>query len=261
MNQASTYLERHGEIGIIVLNRPEKLNALNEEVWAGVARHADEVATDPSLKVMILRGVNERAFAAGADIAEFPKVHATPEAAKAYHGAIQQTYNAVANMNKPTIALVQGICFGGGCALALCCDMRYADTTSRFCIPPAKLGIAYSFGETKRLHDLVGPAKTKEMLLGAKVIQAQEALTCGLATRLFAPEDVVAETMAFAEQLSNLSQFSIRTINQVVKTITAGADESTPALNEMIMSGFEGEDYREGRGAFLEKRKAKFSYR
>ena len=199
MNQASTYLERRGEVGVIVLNRPEKLNALNEEVWAGIARHAGEVARDPALKVMIIRGVDERAFAAGADIAEFPKVHATPESARAYHGVIHEAYEAVAGMEKPTIALVRGICFGGGCALALCCDLRYADTGARFCIPPAKLGIAYSFKETKRLHDLVGPAKTKEMLLGAKVIHAEEALAIGLATRLFAPDEIEAETFAFAE--------------------------------------------------------------
>ncbi len=261
MNQASTYLERQGEIGVIVLNRPDKLNALNTEVWSGIAAHATEVANDPALKVMIIRGVNARAFSAGADIAEFPKVHATSDTAKAYHGAIHEAYDAVATMEKPTIALVRGICFGGGCALTLCCDLRYADTASRFCIPPAKLGIAYSFRETKRLHDLVGPAKTKEMLLGAKVIDAEEALAIGLATRLFLPDEIEAETLAFAEQLANLSQFSVRTINKVVKTITSGADESTPEMNAMIMSGFEGEDYREGRGAFLEKRKAKFTYR
>ncbi len=261
MNQASTYLERHGEIGVVVLNRPAKLNALNEEVWSGIARHATDVAGDPELKVMILRGVDERAFSAGADIAEFPKVHATAETAKAYHDTIHEAYEAVATMEKPTIALVRGICFGGGCALALCCDLRYADTTSRFCIPPAKLGIAYSFEETKRLHDLVGPAKTKEMLLGAKVIDAEEALAVGLATRIFGPEEVEAETFAFAEQLCRLSQFSIRTINEVVKSITAGADESTAELNAMIMSGFEGEDYHEGRDAFLTKRKANFTYR
>lgn len=261
MNQASTYLERHGEIGVIVLNRPAKLNALNEEIWSGIAAHAKEVANDPALKVMILRGVDERAFSAGADIAEFPKVHATAESARAYHGTIHEAYEAVATMEKPTIALVRGICFGGGCALALCCDLRYADTASRFCIPPARLGIAYSFAETKRLHDLVGPAKTKEMLLGAKVIHAEEALAIGLATAMFAPEEVEAETFAFAEQLCGLSQFSIRTINKVVKSITAGADESTPELNALIMSGFEGEDYREGRDAFLTKRKAAFTYR
>ncbi len=261
MDERPVYLERCGETAIMVLNRPAKLNALNAEIWGAIPGLAAEVADDPAIKVLIVRGVNANAFASGADIGEFPIVHATADTARDYHGQIHVAYDSIALMEKPTIAMVQGYCFGGGCALALCCDMRYADKTATFSIPPARLGIAYSLKETKRLVDLVGPAKTKEMLFGAKVIEAEEALMVGLATRLFEAAEVEAETFAFAEHLAALSQFSIRTIKKTVGAITAGAQQADAELAALIMSGFEGADYREGRDAFLEKRKAKFTYR
>lgn len=261
MQEKPVYLEERDEIAVMVLNRPDKLNALNHEIWASIPALCAEVSEKPELKVLIVRGRTAQAFASGADIAEFPKVHATPDTARAYHRDIHAAYDALNGLEKPTIALVQGYCFGGGCALALCCDIRYADTTARFCIPPARLGIAYSLKETKRLYDLVGPSKTKEMLYGAKVIEAEEALSVGLATRLFAPEEIEAETFAFAEELCRLSQFSIRTIKRTTQAISAGAQQADEALQALIMSGFEGADYREGRAAFLEKRKPKFTYR
>ena len=260
MSERPVYLEKHGEVADVVLNRPDKLNALNKEVWEGIIELMGQVEADHDIKVVILRGANERAFAAGADISEFPVVHATPESARTYHGVIRQAYDAVANIDRPTIAMVQGICFGGGCALALCCDLRYADTTSRFCIPPAKLGIAYSLHETKRLMDLVGPSRAKEMLMGAKVIPAQEALQIGLATRLFAPDEVERETRAFAAHLASLSQFTIRAVKTIAHEIVEGAVEETETSRGLSRQAFEGPDYKEGRSAFLEKRAPKFTY-
>lgn len=260
MSDKPIYLEKHGEVADIVLNRPDKLNALNKEVWEGIIALMGEVEADHEIKVVILRSSQTRAFAAGADISEFPVVHATPESARAYHGVIRQAYDAVANINRPTIGMIQGLCFGGGCALALCCDLRYADTTSKFCIPPAKLGIAYSLHETKRLMDLVGPSKAKEMLMGAKVIPAQEALQVGLATRLFEPEDLERETRAFAAHLASLSQFTIRAVKTIAHEIVEGAVEETETSRELSRQAFEGPDYKEGRAAFLEKRTPKFSY-
>ena len=192
------FLNRDGEIAEMVLNRPDKHNALNQEIWRAIPGLIREVETDPALKVLIVRGVAAKAFAAGADIAEFPEVHATTESAIAYHGEIAQAFEAMNQMAKPTIAMISGICFGGGCALALTCDLRYADETARFCIPPAKLGIAYSLRESKRLTDVVGPSKAKEMLMGAKIIDASEAEQVGLVTRLFKSETLEAETRAFA---------------------------------------------------------------
>ena len=261
MSNDPIYMNKEDEIAEIVLNRPDKLNALNAEVWQGIIDLFGQAGDDPDIKVVILRSGASRAFAAGADISEFPIVHATAESAADYHDKIRTAYNAISNLNKPTIAMVRGVCFGGGCAIALNCDLRYADSTSQFCIPPAKLGIAYSLLETKRLSDLIGPSRAKEMLMGAKVIGAQEALSIGLATRLFSPEELEVETRAFAENLCRLSQFTIRAVKTMVGEILEGATEETETSGRLRAEGFQGPDYIEGRDAFLEKRKATFTYR
>ena len=261
MSNESIYMTKNGEIAEIVLNRPEKLNALNSGVWQGIVDLFGEAGADDGIKVVILRSSAERAFAAGADISEFPIVHATAESAGAYHDKIRTAYDAIHNIDKPTIAMIRGVCFGGGCAIALNCDLRYADTTSRFCIPPARLGIAYSLSETKRLADLIGPSRAKEMLMGAKVIEAQEALSIGLATRLFEPDELEAGTQEFAQNLCNLSQFTIRAVKTMVSEILEGAVDETDTSKRLRSEGFQGADYIEGRDAFLEKRKATFTYR
>jgi enoyl-CoA hydratase/carnithine racemase len=210
MTDKLVLLIKDGPVATMVLNRRDKRNAINEAMWQAIAAHALDVAGDPSIKAMIVRGVDHSAFSAGADIGEFSRVHGSREAALAYQKVVGAAYQAVAGLEKPTIAMIQGVCFGGGCALSLCCDLRYADRSASFCIPPARLGLVYSLGETKRLADLVGPSKAKEMLMGAYVVAAEEALRIGLATRLFETADLLAETCRFAERLTDLSQATIK---------------------------------------------------
>ena len=193
------------------------------------------------------------------DIGEFKDVHASSETARAYNGVVHGAYHAIESLAKPTIAMVRGVCFGGGCALALCCDLRYADETASFCIPPARLGLAYSLAETKRLVDLVGPSRAKEMLMGARAIDADEALRIGLATRLFPAADLEGKTLAFAERLCGLSQFTIRAVKAVIGDIVAGAADETETSRRLLEEQFRSPDYIEGRAAFLEKREPDFS--
>lgn len=260
-NRAPIYLTRDGDIAEMVLNRPHKHNALNQAVWRAIPDLVRQVEEDQAVKVLIIRGVGEEAFASGADISEFEEVHATAEIAHAYHEEIERAFSAVAEMAKPTIAMIHGLCFGGGCALALCCDLRYADTTARFCIPPARLGIAYSLKESKRLADVVGLTKAKEMLMGARIIEAEEARAIGLATQLFEPKDLQKETKAFAQTMSELSQYTVRASKQVLNEIADGAVDETDLSRRLAAEAFDGPDYEEGRAAFLEKRKPDFTYR
>ena len=259
MTDRTLHLVTRGPIAELVLNRPDKRNALSAAMWRAIPMLVGEAAADPAVRVLILRGASVEAFSAGADIAEFEEVHASAASARAYHESVAAAYDVVARLGKPTIAMVQGVCFGGGCALALCCDVRYADPSARFCIPPARLGLTYSLGETKRLVDLVGPSRAKEMLMGARVIEAEEALRIGLATRLFAAADLERETLAFAGQLAGLSQFTIRAVKQVVDEIQNGAVAETELSRRLLDEQFEGPDYLEGRRAFLEKRPARFT--
>jgi enoyl-CoA hydratase len=259
MTQDPVYLTTHGAIAQLILNRPDKRNALTRTMWAAIAEHAGAIAANPEVKVLVLRGVTPAAFAAGADIAEFEEVFAATESAQTYQDVVHAAYDAIADLGKPTIAMVQGVCFGGGCALALCCDLRYADASATFCIPPARLGLAYSLAETRRLMELVGPSKAKEMLMGARAIDADEALRIGLATRVFAAPDLERETMAFAGRLCELSQFTIRATKAVIREILDGAVAETETSRRLFEEQFRGADYIEGRNAFLEKRAPNFA--
>ncbi|NJO36263.1 MAG: enoyl-CoA hydratase [Rhizobiales bacterium] len=248
-----------GHIVTMTLNRPQKRNAITEAMWREIADRAHDLANDPTVRVLIMRGVDATAFSAGADIAEFGRVHRSYQTADGYRQAVDAAYEAVASLEKPTIAMIQGICFGGGCALSLCCDLRYADATASFCIPPAKLGLVYSFKETKRLADLVGPAMAKEMLMGARVVAAEESLRIGLATRLFDPPDLERETYAFARNLAELSQATITAVKAMMGEISKGATSDTEISRRLVEAQFDSTDYKEGREAFLEKRKPRFA--
>jgi enoyl-CoA hydratase len=254
-------LESEGAIAQLILDRPAKRNALSLAMWQAIPDLVAAAATDPEVKVLIVRGASAEAFSAGADIAEFDRVHASAATAHHYHEVVAAAYAALAELAKPTIAMVQGVCFGGGCALALCCDLRYADPSARFCIPPARLGLTYSLGETKRLVDLVGPSKAKEMLMGATVLDADEALRLGLATQLFPSAELEARTLAFARHLCGLSQSTIRSVKQIVGEIVNGAVSETELSTRLLERQFESPDYLEGRRAFLEKRPPVFTWR
>jgi enoyl-CoA hydratase/carnithine racemase len=260
MAQEPIYLRVDGAIAQLIQDRPDKRNALTRGMWAAIAEHAAAVAANAEAKVLVLRGATPAAFAAGADIGEFEEVFASTETAHAYQSIIHAAYDAIAYLPQPTIAMVQGVCFGGGCALALCCDLRYADESATFCIPPARLGLAYSLAETRRLVELVGPAQAKEMLMGARVIDADEALRVGLATRVFRSADLERETMAFAQHLCELSQFTIRATKAVVRDILDGAVAETETSRLLFEEQFRSADYIEGRNEFLEKRAPNFTW-
>ena len=255
------HLAREGAIAQLILDRPDKRNALSLAMWQAIPELVGAAAADPEVKVLILRGATADAFSAGADIAEFDQVHGSAAAARHYHDVIAAAYAALADLEKPTIAMVQGACFGGGCALALCCDLRYADPSARFCIPPARLGLAYSLGETKRLVDLVGPSKAKEMLMGATVLDADGSAPPRPRDPAVPDAELEAETLAFARHLCTLSQFTIRAVKQIVGEIMAGAVTETELSQRLLERQFEGPDYLEGRRAFLEKRPPVFTWR
>lgn len=258
LEEGAVTLLNDGPLAVLTLNRPSKRNALSKAMWREIAKKAGEVAADKSRRVMILRGSDARAFSAGADIEEFEKVHASPETAHAYIDDVDRAFEAVAGLEIPTIAMIQGVCFGGGCALSLCCDFRYADNNAKFCIPPAKLGLVYSLKDTKRLADLIGPAKAKEMLMTALVVDAAEAHRIGLANHLYEPEALEAETVAFAQRLAGLSQVTIGAVKLIMNDILSGTSSDTEASRRLVDGQFASPDYVEGRRAFLEKRKPVF---
>ncbi|MCB2109048.1 MAG: enoyl-CoA hydratase/isomerase family protein [Rhodobacteraceae bacterium] len=252
------YLNRDGAVGTIHLNRPDKRNALNGAMWQRLATLIAEADADPQIKVIVITGEGQ-AFAAGADIDEFNAVFTDPSAAETTAAITYQAQKALHRNLKPTIAKIRGACVGGGCGIALCCDLRFADTSAKLGITPGKLGLIYSLSDTKRLVDLVGPAKAKDILYTGRILGAEEALSIGLIDRLVAPEALDETVNAFAAEICAASQFSARGTKRITQMILDGADDDTAETRALFVEAFSGADFKEGFTAFGEKRKPKFT--
>ena len=260
MIKPAIYLERAGATGTIVLNRPERRNAIDLAMWEALTGLLDNAEGDDDIRVVVVRGIDDSAFAAGADIKEFESVHADPRASRGYSAKVHEATERIARFPKPMIAMIQGPCVGGGCAIALGCDIRIADPTSRFAIPPAKLGLVYSLTDTKLLVDAVGPAKAKDILFTGRLIKADEALAIGLIDRIVEPARIDFETRELCQAIGAGSRFTHRATKKIVRMILDGATEDTGETLKLFDEAFQGEDYREGTRAFMEKRKPRFTW-
>jgi enoyl-CoA hydratase/carnithine racemase len=215
---------------------------------------------DPSVKVIIVRGAGTRSFASGADISEFEQVRGDSKSAKAYNEEVAAAEHAIEGVSKPTIAMVHGYCIGGGCGLALGCDLRFADERSRFGITPAKLGLVYSLESTKRLVDTVGPSRAKWILFSGQHVQAEEALRLGLIDELIPAEDLEKQTYEFARLVTTRAQFSVRSSKRIVNLVLGGQVEDDDVTVDIRNSSFDTDDYAEGVRSFLEKRSPNFTW-
>jgi enoyl-CoA hydratase/carnithine racemase len=251
-------VERDGAVATVVLNRPDSHNAITLEMYKAIPALFASLDTDESVKVVVVRGAGTKAFASGADISEFEEVRGNADSAKAYNQRVAAAERAIEGVNKPTIALIHGYCIGGGCGLALSCDLRFGDDRTRMAITPAKLGLVYSLESTKRLVDLVGPARTKWILMSGQQIGAEQAQRLGLLDELSTVEDLDKITYDFAQLLTTRAQFSVRAAKSIVGRILSGQVEDDEKTTELRNSSFDTEDYAEGVRAFLEKRTPRF---
>jgi enoyl-CoA hydratase/carnithine racemase len=251
-------VDRDGAVATLCLNRPESRNAISLEMYQafpGILRDLDD---DDQVAVIVLRGAGQAAFAAGADIGEFQRVRANATSARVYNEYVSGAELAVEQVTKPTIAMVHGFCIGGGCGLALACDLRFADTAARFAITPSKLGLVYNLDSTKRLVDLVGPSRAKWVLMSGQQLDAPTALRLGLVDEVVEPDELATLTYDFARLLTTRAQYSVRAAKHIVARIMAGQavdDAETTALRD---ESFDTSDYAEGVRAFLEKRPPRF---
>lgn len=229
-------------------------------MWRQLPGLLGELAADRALKVLVVRGVDASAFAAGADIDEFEQQHGTPAAARAFQETYAAAVSALAGYPKPSIAMIQGACVGAGCTIAAACDLRLADRSARFAITPARLGHVYRLEDTKRLIDLVGSARAKELLFTGRVIGAEEAKEIGLIQRLCDPAELEAAVLETARTIADASQFSVRATKQIVAMIATGQAAETEASRALFLEAIHGEDYQEGVRAFREKRKPSFTF-
>jgi len=249
---------RDGEVARLTFARPEKMNAISYGMWSAIPDVVAEVERDRGLKVLVIAGAGKN-FSAGADISEFGELRSTADAAANYDKAVEDAVAALTALRKPSVAMVQGNCIGGGCQIAVACDFRFAAEDARFGITPAKLGIVYHFASTRQLVSLVGPAHAKYFLLSGELITASRAREIGLLNDVFA--ELEPATLEFVRTLCSRSQASIRGMNRIIEKITAGLEESDAEVEEIRSEALHGEDYAEGVAAFLARRPPKFTYR
>jgi len=253
-------IEREGAVATVVLDAPDKLNALSKAAWLELARVMRELSGDESLRCIVMRGAGSAAFAAGADISEFAEVRANSAQGREYGEIIHAAMQEVGKCTHPTIALIQGACVGGGLEVALMCDLRIASETSRFGIPVNRLGLTMGYGELEGLLAVVGPAVALEILLEGRVFDAREAFTKGLVHRIVPDPKVEGETYASAARIAAGAPLVARWHKRFIRQL-GGKTHLSDAEWQEGFACFDTEDYREGLRAFLAKVPPRFKGR
>lgn len=245
------------QVALVTINRPKSLNALNPPTLEELGEAVRRVREDDAIRVLVLTGAGEKAFVAGADISEFPKMN--PLQARLFAQKGQDVFFGLEDLPKPVIACVNGFALGGGLELAMSCDFIYASEKARFGQPEINLGILPGFGGTQRLARLVGRAKAKELCMTGEMIDAATAFQLGLVAKVFPAETLLEETLKVAKAMAAKSALALRAIKAVVDR-GVDVDLKTGCALEVEAFGlcFASEDAREGAAAFLEKRKPHF---
>ena len=252
-------VERRDRVAIVTINRPEKRNALNIQTRAEGAAILDELRADDSVRVVVLTGAGDKAFIAGADIAEFAERTALQQREVMLDRSL---FNAIDGFPKPIIAMVNGYCLGGGCEVALACDLRIASDKASFGQPEINLGIIPGGGGTQRLTRLVGEGKAMEMILTGEIINADTAFAIGLVNHVVPADQLEAKTMDIANRMAEKSPIALRLAKESVKLASrSNIDEGLRREVDLFALCFSSEDKDEGVKAFLEKRKPEFKGR
>ena len=256
----SVLVERADDIATVILNAPEKLNALSRGTWERLADVMAGLSAEDDLRCIVVRGAGDRAFAAGADISEFETERSDPESCKAYSRMVARTMNTVAECRHPTIALIKGACVGGGLEIACCCDLRICGDSSRFGIPVNRLGLVMAHAELTMLLALVGRAQTLEILLEGRVFGAAEAREKGLVNRVVPDADVEDEVYATARRIAAGAPLVARWHKRFARRLLDPRPLTEKEVDEGVAC-FETEDYRIGIRAFLDKKTPLFKGR
>lgn len=249
--------EQNGTSLKITINRPDKLNALNRETIAELGQAIKRADENPEIKVIILTGAGEKAFVAGADIAEFYKYNEAEAKDLAQNGQ-EELFNVAENSGTPIIAAINGFALGGGLELAMSCHLRIASTSAKMGLPEVSLGVIPGYGGTQRLAQLAGKGKAMELIFTAGMIDAEEAYRLGLVNEVVVQAELISRCEALAQKISKNSSLAIA---GAIRAINAGYRDGENGYQHEIKefaNCFTTEDFKEGTAAFLEKRKANF---
>lgn len=257
MAYENVILEKENRIAMLSINRPKALNALNADTLMDIKSAVEAVIADSDIDVLIITGVGDKAFVAGADIAYMQKLPALEARTFAILG--QQVFRLIETMDKPVIAAVNGFALGGGCELAMACDIRLASDKALFGQPEVGLGITPGYGGTQRLPRLIGEGRAKELIYSANNINAEEAYRVGLVNHVYPSDSLMEEAKKLSKKISSKAPLAVRlSKNQITRGMQADIDTAMLIEADMFGLCFATEDQQEGMSAFIEKRKAEF---
>lgn len=256
-------IDRNEGVGTITLDRPAQHNAMDYDMWVALRDAARELASDSDVKVVVVTGTGGKAFSAGADIKDFPAHRSSMALARDYADAFEGSMNALEAMPQPVIAMIQGICIGGGCEMATATDIRIASDDSTFGIPIAKIGVLAGYEEARRLVRLVGAGNAAHLLLTAKIIDAKEAQRIGLVNDVVPRNRIANVTYELAARMTHFAPMSQSGHKRILRTVLEhpALDGLTGDEAEFPLTIFDTDDGMEGYRAFMEKRTPRFTGR
>ena len=247
-------------VGWMILNNPERHNAISLEMWDAALQIMADFQADPVVRAMVITGAGGKAFASGADISKFKDERQEAQAVEHYQATTQKAYAAIQAMRIPTIAMIRGYCIGGGTAVAVCCDLRICTENAKFGIPAAKLGLGYGLQRAIPLVDLVGPAFAKEMFFTGRQFDAREAEKMGLVNRVVADDMLETTVQEIARSIAENAPLTLRCAKLVVgEALKDSQQRDVAATERAVQACFNSNDYKEGQAAFMEKRKPRFT--
>lgn len=243
----------------LTLRNPARLNAVRLEMWEAIPGAIAPLAADPDVRVVVMRGHGEDAFASGADISEFQERRSDPASAAAYEEVTARAFEALVGYEKPLVAMIHGVCIGGGLAIAASADLRVAADDARLALPPARLGIGYHMGGVERIVGIVGPSAASEIFFTARQYTAAEALGIGLVNQVVPKGELQAFTERYAGGIAANAPLTLRAAKRAIReTQRDAASRDHEAVRRLIAACFSSQDYAEGVRAFLEKRPPRF---
>jgi enoyl-CoA hydratase/carnithine racemase len=250
-------------IGWLTFNNPQRRNAISLEMWRGIGAALAAFREDPQVRVVVMKGAGGAAFASGADISEFDRHRANAEQRREYAAVAALGQEGLRSLGKPLIAMIQGFCVGGGLAVALAADVRFATPGSRFAIPAAKLGLGYEYAGVAALARLVGASSARDLLFTARMIDAEEALRIRLVSFVVGDDELAARVQAYAASIAANAPLTIRAAAAAIAAFEHGppAQADKERVAALVDACFNSEDYAEGRRAFAEKRPPRFQGR
>jgi enoyl-CoA hydratase len=252
-------LKKEHSIGTIIFSNPEKMNAMNMDMWLAVPQALGQLDDDPEVRVILVKGEGDRVFISGADISQFDQFRDADAAQQAFNDAVAHAYEAPLRCRKTVVASIQGICFGGGLGFAAACDVRICSEDAKFRMPAARLGLGYSFEGIRRFVNVIGAANTADLFASARQFDAIEAMKMGFVSQVHPSSELASKTSAYLKLIVDNAPLTIEAAKMAInESLKDPSDRQMDVLNQLIGYCYESDDYSEGRLAFLEKRQPKF---